>query len=647
MEIPIIFSLVPIACAYLLVGTYSMSCPRPKRVCKDNAILSLYGGMQPEEEPTIALIPDSESSDSDIDDDNNSDNIIRDSDIEDDVLGEEQIIALNSSESESEDEEADDNQEDYTSASGCRWRQNNNDNQGRAPVRNIIRFQYGTKRGINPENERDAILMFLDPILETVLIYSNLQGRRFISKWNRDHPNDVHQWHAITRIELEAFIGLLIILGKHNCINLILTLQFIIYLPTIYAYTLWCFYLGAFRSNYRDIDELWSVTDGFTVCRATFTRERFVKIKSVLRFDDPLRRDRADSLSPIRHIFETFNSTLRQFYEPSAFLTIDEQLQEYHGRVRFRQYIASKPGKFGIKFFWLCCAETFYVLNGVIYIGIGTVSPGQAVTAQSVTMHLMQPYLDTGRHLTADNWFTSLDLVSALSRHKTSYIGTVRQNNRGIPAIARSTNGRVKKDSRIYINEDGVNLISFWDKANKTVLLFDSFHRNVDQPPLNTKPTTVIEYNRTKSGVDTADKRIRGFTCKRKCRRWPVTVFSNMIDIACNNASIIFSEKRPNIRKQESHYLFNKNAGYQMVKQQIIQRAQNNRIKASSRAAIEQMHVVPPAPLVQRAFPVVLDKSKRCSLCPRGSDKKTKMACSDCRKPMCRDHRSSKCLNCN
>ena len=87
---------------------------------------------------------------------------------------------------------------------------------------------------------------------------------------------------------------------------------------------------------------------------------------------------------------------------------------EFHGTVRFRQYIASKPGKFGIKIFWLCCVDSFYAVNGAIYIGVGSIYPEQSVTSLDVTMHLMKPYLNSGRRLTADNWFSSVELVEKL-----------------------------------------------------------------------------------------------------------------------------------------------------------------------------------------------------------------------------------------
>ena len=148
------------------------------------------------------------------------------------------------------------------------------------------------------------------------------------------------------------------------------------------------------------MDELWSSRDGLAVCQATMSRHRFMQIKSFLRFDDPRRRDKEDPLAPIRAIFEHFICRLRQFYVADLMLTIDEQLLEFRGRVKFKQYISSKPGKFGIKVFWLCDADSYYMLNGFIYIGVGTMEAGERVTSHGVTMRLMRPFLNTGRHLT-------------------------------------------------------------------------------------------------------------------------------------------------------------------------------------------------------------------------------------------------------
>ena len=373
---------------------------------------------------------------------------------------------------------------------------------------------------------------------------------------------------------------------------------------------------------------------------------------SVLRFDDPRRRDHDDCLALVKVIFKNFNKNLRNFYEPSAFLTIDEQLLEYHRRVKIKQYIPSKPRKFGIKLFWLCCANFFYMLNGVIYIGVGTIEVRKPVTSKDLTMHLMRPFLNTGRNLTGDNWFSSLDLVEELRNNDTSYIGTIRFNNRAVQPISKSTAYRSRKDTKVFYDANGTVLVSFWDKGTKPVLLFDTLHVDVPVPGPNIKAITVLEYNKTKFGVDIADKRIRGFTCKRKCRRWPYAIFTNLLDVSCNNAAIIFSQCHPGVRIQEAHYGFIKNAAYQLVDQQIKRRAKLLTIKSSTKTALELMgytipnlHMAPDNNVLNQQ--IKLEKQQRCSSCSRESDRKTRFACSVCKKPVCNIHRSAKCLKCD
>lgn len=594
---------------------------RPRRYCAEQALQSL-----------LAFSNDSDE-DMDVFDDAENDITMEDDavvreaaqmvNMPDDIMDQNALEIVYQSDDETSLSETDDvdiqneaTEQIFCSRSGRLWNTSKpSASSGRQPSRNIIHFNEGPTPNANPQSEKDAILMFLSSALETTVLYSNLQGRRIIANWNIANPHKRKTFKQIDIIEMEAFLGLLVL-------------------------------LGAFRARYRDVDELWSTRDGYPICRATMTRERFVQIKSVLRFDDPLRRDRHDKLAPVRDMFQEFNSNLSRHYVPSPYLTIDEQLLEYHGRVRFRQYISSKPGKFGIKILWLCCAESYYILNGVIYIGVGTVVPNENLTTFGVTMHLMQPFLNTGRHLTGDNWFSSMQLVDALREKDTSYIGTMRNNNRDVPDIAKSTVGRQRKDTRIFYDEKGNAMVSFWDKGTKPVILVDSFHTNVPLPEINTKSCTVLEYNRTKSGVDMADKRLRAFSCKRKCKRWPFSIFCNMVDIAGNNGSIIFFNRYPHAaRKQGQHYRFLVNAGYDLVDRHIRRRLQQGPLRATIQTAMKLVGYDIPAqslPSEER-----LQKPIRCGLCPPKRDRKTSSCCPRCHRPRCTEHRSHLCTDCS
>ena len=60
---------------------------------------------------------------------------------------------------------------------------------------------------------------------------------------------------------------------------------------------------------------------------------------------------------------------MRDSYTPEPHMTVDEQLVCFRGRCLFRQYIPSKPGKYGIKVWAICKANTSYAWKMQMYTG--------------------------------------------------------------------------------------------------------------------------------------------------------------------------------------------------------------------------------------------------------------------------------------
>jgi hypothetical protein len=58
----------------------------------------------------------------------------------------------------------------------------------------------------------------------------------------------------------------------------------------------------------------------------------------------------------------------RSSYKAGANVTVDEQLITFRGRSGFKVYIPSKPGKYGMKVWMLCDAETGYCMNLQPYV---------------------------------------------------------------------------------------------------------------------------------------------------------------------------------------------------------------------------------------------------------------------------------------
>ncbi|KAK7893479.1 hypothetical protein WMY93_022631 [Mugilogobius chulae] len=177
-------------------------------------------------------------------------------------------------------------------------------------------------------------------------------------------------------------------------------------------------------------------------------------------------------------------------YRPSDNLTVDEQLFPTKARCRFTQYMANKPDKFGIKFWVVAEVTTKYFLNGFPYLGKNEARPPGQRLGESIVLKLVEPFMDKGRNVTVDNFFTSLSLANSLLRRNTSLVGTMNAARRELPP-----------------------------SAHQRAELFSS-----------------------KCGVDTLDQMARKYTVKGATRRWPLAVFYNILDLAAINAWVLFQQ---------------------------------------------------------------------------------------------------------
>ena len=65
------------------------------------------------------------------------------------------------------------------------------------------------------------------------------------------------------------------------------------------------------------------------------------------------------------------------------------------------------------------------------------------------------------------------------------------------------------------------------------------------------KSHTLLDFNMTKCPVDRIDQMANTFTSRRKTRRWPMTVFYNILDIAGINAYITWLLRNPTWHQHE------------------------------------------------------------------------------------------------
>ena len=399
-----------------------MNSSRQCRLAKTEANRRLQEFLgEPEEELDLDVILDEEENadDDEIHEIEEEDDAACVSDSDDDVIARDAVTDLSASSDEEPDHE-EDSSGLHSSSNGLQWHDNPFVTTGRVRQENILRENPGPKRGLHPTSEREAFLIFVDDVIDDAVHYTNLQGRRIVQKFNRGQRRRRKVWHDVSRDEMEAFIGL----------NMI---------------------LGAYKAHYRNIHELFTEMHGHPICKATMSKERFCQIKRMFRVDDKLRRDLSDVLAPLGRTVEILTRKFQESFTASSHLTIDEQLMEFHGKVKIKQYISTKPGKFGIKIFWICDAIYSYAFLPIIYAGEQTLSRSDRESASSFSEALVcqmtKPWHGSGRGVVMHNWFTSIPLAEKTLTKNMTILGTLRQCRKGIPTLAKSPVGRERKSA--------------------------------------------------------------------------------------------------------------------------------------------------------------------------------------------------------
>lgn len=407
------------------------------------------------------------------------------------------------------------------------------------------------------------------------------------------------------------------------------------------------FLAGVLRSNHLSIFELWAQDGtGIELFSATMALRRFRFILRCLRFDDVTTRAErrtVDKLAAIREVFESVNSNFKKHYCVGEYTTIDEMLLAFRGRCSFRMYIPNKPSRYGIKVFSLVDAKTYYTLNLEVYTGKQPDGPFFVSTAaKDVVERLCEPISQSKRNVTLDNWFTSTELAtSLLKNHKLTLLGTIRKNKPQIPSeflkIVRPPH------SSMFGFTEEMTLVSYIPKKNKNVLLLSTMHHDDaidDSTGEAHKPEMITDYNRTKGGVDSVDQLCSSYNVARSTRRWPMTVFYGLLNVAALNAYIVYrSNSVDPVNKYTGRRKFLKDLSRQLIEPYMIQRVSCPHLSRETRRQAARLSGVP----FQEAVQNVANRRGRCVHC---KDRKTKYSCELCKKYLCLEHSKQVCEDC-
>lgn len=419
--------------------------------------------------------------------------------------------------------------------------------------------------------------------------------------------------------------------------------------------------LGLTKKRNVDISEIWNPSSCHYMdfCTLVMSRDRYKLISRFITFDDIEKRTNHtshDKFYKMRIVFERFRSKIRTAFEPYSHLCVDEELYAFRGKCGFRQYLPSKPAKYGIKYFCINDVKTSYLLDVVPYLGRESSSANRAKNiGEQVVLDLAKTYFKTGRGVTTDNFFSSISLSENLWKNGMTHIGTLRKNKGEVPPSFLPKKQRPAFSSMFGFHNQ-LTIVSYVPKVSKAVILISSEHHSSSVEKSETKkPHIITTYNETKGAVDTFDKLVAGFSCRRYTNRWSKNCFFFMLDAAAYNSFVLYIERNPavmtkNVKVQRRLHL--EQLGMKLAENAIRQRVQHwkdnnfHSIKADLRLTATRYGYLEDSTVPTRNSRNV-NSSGRCCICPRVLDRKCKNICFRCKRYVCKDHLKIICPSCD
>ncbi|XP_032364125.1 LOW QUALITY PROTEIN: piggyBac transposable element-derived protein 4-like [Etheostoma spectabile] len=464
-------------------------------------------------------------------------------------------------------------------------------------------------------------------IEDMVVAATNLEGQRRCATGGK--------WKAMDVTDLRGYLGLLLL-------------------------------AGVYRSRNEALESLWHEESGRAIFRATMPIKQFHAYSRLLRFDD--RESRAarrasDKLAAVREVWDEWTRQLPRLYNPGADVTVDEQLVPFRGRCAFRQYMPSKPARYGLKSWVACDAGSSYAWHMQLYTGKSVSGTPEKNLGSRVLLDVTEG-LRGPRNVTCDNFFTSYALAQQLlSERRLTVVGTMRKNKPELPGALLATKGRAVFSSKFAFTPVAT-LVSYVPKKHRNVVLLSTLHGDAGVGAgRQAKPDIILHYNHTKGGVDNLDKLVGTYSCRRKTARWPLAVFHNILDVSAYNAFVLWRELRPEWMrgKLNKRRAFLEQLGRALVNPLIERRRRLPRTEASAalvkavvtasrscgggggggggdcdsggggtvtRGLEEHGDSEPDTPRMQ-------SKRKRCQLCPERKDRKSHIVCGGCKRYIC------------
>ncbi|KAE9536159.1 hypothetical protein AGLY_007382 [Aphis glycines] len=288
------------------------------------------------------------------------------------------------------------------------------------------------------------------------------------------------------------------------------------------------------------LESYWSTKIRYknNVASKIMSRNRFELLLRFWHFADNEETPENDRIYKVRDLLERVVKNYQNVMELDEYLAIDESMVPFRGRLKFKQYIPGKAHKYGVKLFKIC-EKNGYTHDLQVYAGKNQVD-GKGL-ALRVVMGLIRPYLNVGRTVVTDNFYTSMPLARELLKNNTHLVGTLRTNRVKLPEVTNNwkrkyrwgSSGEMARQTRCC------NVVYKHD-----IEMIDTGKKNRNDEPI-LKPQIIIDYNSGKAGIDLSDQLSSYNSPIRKSIRWCHKVATEiLLGTSVFNAFIVYNMKK-------------------------------------------------------------------------------------------------------
>lgn len=380
---------------------------------------------------------------------------------------------------------------------------------------------------------------------------------------------------------------------------------------------------------YEEVKELWDSNGyGADIFRATLSFTRFQLLLKCFTYAP-------DSVHHVSAFLQNFSTNCQDNFELGSYATMEQQMISYQGQQALDGITTLINNHHAICLLSVCDSKVKYTHACVLHHEDKDINDQVA----KVTNKL----ISSDRLIVAEKSITTMSLVDYFSANDAFFLGQIKTTAGDIPEEL-AAKGKSKKPSIAY--HCSTTLIRHMDiRSEEPVFLLCNLLG------ADTAVTDILEtYDALTGQGNAVDAMCKSYSCAKRTNRWDVAVFFRLLDIACINAQIIFTIANKNCEGLSRRQYIKKLAG-ELSKPHIATRVSQTLLPFPIRQAAANVVSIPVGPRINIAgtvqdLPPPQGNSRRCQLCPKPNDCKSRFSCCSCNRCMCRKRAFLFCRDC-